>query len=231
MSFKAEPMKKGGNYYSIKEGTFRLRSSKEDPEAVRREYTNPKTNEDGVAYERVFKSLYGTITDVSFRDNTLSDGTMLRSMNVSLGKDENGIEHIVSIPSDSRYTTDFLKRLPKINLSKEVRLTPYDFENEGPRQVGISVAQQDGEGKFTEKADNQFFTKVEEKDGEKVYTNLHGFPEATEEDRSDWPFYFKKVNKFLVKYAQENIRPKLLPKITERFEEDGLDELDEQVPY
>jgi len=32
--------------------------------------------------------------------------------------------------------------------------------------------------------------------------------EATDEDKSDWPFYYKKVNKFLIKYAQVNILTK-----------------------
>lgn len=206
--FKAEPLKKKANYYSIKEASFRLSTNSQDPEAVARTYTNPKTSEEGVAYERAFKALYGLITDISFHDNQLKDGTMLRSINISLGEDENGILQIVSLPVDSRFTSDFLKRLPSIDLTKEVRLMPYDFEKDGPRQVGISVAQKNPEtDEFTVKVDNNFFTKVEEKDGKKVYTNLHGFPEPTEEDSSDWAFYFKKVNKFLVAYTRSKIIP------------------------
>lgn len=208
MTFHAEPLKETATYYSIKEASFRLRSDKEDKEAVRREYTNPKTGEDGVAYERAFKSLYGVISNVSFHENALKDGTVLRSLHIGLGEDENGIKQIISIPVDSRYATDFLKRLPKIDLTKEVRLMPYDFESEGPRQVGISICHKDEESNFAVKVDNNFFTKVEGEGTDKKYTNLHGFPEATEEDASDWAFYFKKVNKFLVSYAKENICPK-----------------------
>jgi len=207
--FKAEPLEKKAAYYSIKDSSFRLKTDKEDPEAVRREYTNPKTGEEGVAYERAFKALYGVISDVSFHENALKDGTVLRSLHIGLGEDENGVSQIISIPVDSRFATDFLKRLPGIDLAKEVRLMPYDFEKEGPRQVGISVYTKDEAENFTVKVDNNFFTKVEGEGMEKKYTNLHGFPEPTDDDASDWPFYFKKVNKFLVAYAKENILPKL----------------------
>lgn len=217
MSFHAEPAQKKAQYFTIKEGTFRLPSDKNDPDAVRRDYVNPKTKAEGTAYEKSYKSVYGTITDVSFVENTLADGTVLRSLNIHLGEDDNGISQIVSVPVDSRYTADFLKRLPVIDLTAEVKLTPYDFESDGPRQVGISVAQKDENGEFTIKINNSFFTEVKEKDGQKVYTNLHGFPEATEEDASDWPFYFKKVNKFLVSYAKQNILPK--------FHQDGLEKV------
>lgn len=221
--FKAEPLKKKANYYTIKDSSFRLPTDKEDPEAVRREYTNPKTKEEGVAYERAYKALYGTITDVSFNENTLKDGTILRSINITIGEDDMGVLQIISIPVDSRYTTDFLKRLPSIDLTKEVRLMPYDFEKDGPRQVGISIAHKNVENdEFTVKVDNNFFTKVEEKEGKKVYTNLYGFPEATEEDTSDWPFYFKKVNKFLIGYAKEHVFPKFAGK---RNPNDALDEV------
>jgi hypothetical protein len=210
MAFHADPIQKKANFYSIKESTFRLRTDKDDPEATRREYTNPKTGEEGVAYERAFKALYGVISDVSFSDNALKDGTVLRSLHIGLGDDENGIAQIISIPVDSRFATDFMKRLPNLDLSKEVRLAPYDFEpSEGPRHVGISITTKDDADNFSVKVDNNFFTKVEEIDGRKKYTNLHGYPEATEEDAEDWSFYFKKVNKFLVSYTKSNILPKL----------------------
>lgn len=208
-TFRAEPLEKKAVYFSIKDASFRLKTDKEDPEAVRREYTNPKTGEEGVAYERAYKALYGVISDVSFHENALKDGTVLRSLHIGLGEDENGVSQIVSIPVDGRFATDFLKRLPSLDLTKEVRLMPYDFEKDGPRQVGISVYTKDDADNFTVKVDNNFFTKIEGEGTEKKYTNLHGFPEPTDDDKDDWPFYFKKVNKFLVAYTKENILPKL----------------------
>lgn len=207
--FRSEPLEKKATYYAIKDVSFRLKTTKDDPEAVARPFTNPKTKTDGTAYERAYKALYGVITDVSFHENSLEDGTVLRSININLGDNEDGVAQIISIPVDSRYTTDFLKRLPKIDLNREVRLMPYDIEKDGPRNVGISVAHKNTEtDEFSEKVPADFFTKVEEKDGKKIYTNLHGFPEATEDDASDWAYYFKGVNKFLVNYAKTKILPK-----------------------
>ena len=210
MAFRTEPMKKKSNYYSIKDGNFRLTTDKEDPEAVRREYTNPKTGETGVAYEREFKSLFGVIREVTFHENTLKDGTVLRSIHIGLGEDENGVAQIISLAIDSRFTSDFLKRLPAIDLKREVRLAPYDFEpKEGPRQVGISITHSNDNEHFTEKVQNFFLKEEIKKDKKgnekKTYKTLHGFPEPTDEDKQDWPFYFKKVSKFLIKYAQENV--------------------------
>lgn len=209
MGFRAEPLKKKSNYYTIKDGSFRLPSHKDDPEVRPREYTNPKTGESGVAYEKGFKALYGVITDISFRENTLKDGTTLRSLNISLGEDEQGTEQVISLPIDSRYSSDFLKKLPAINLEQEVRLMPYDFEDQGPRQVGISVCHRNPDTDQFDVKVKDYFLEVVEKNGKKEYLNLFGFPKATEEDAHDWPFYFKKVNKFLINYATKNVLPKL----------------------
>lgn len=206
MAFRTESVEKKSRYYSIKEGTFRLPTDKEDPEAVARPYNNPKTGVSGVAYERAYKALFGKVKDVSFRENTLKDGTNLRSMNIYLGDDENGIGQVISIPVSSRFTADFLKKLPNIDLDAEVRIAPYDFEPEqGPRRVGLTITQPDSNDSFNVKVENFFLQETLEADGHKTYKNLHGFPEATDEDKKDWPFYFKKCEKFLIKYAEENI--------------------------
>lgn len=232
--FKAEPIRKKANYYSIKEGSFRLKTHRDDPEAVTRDYVNPKTKVEGTAYERAYKALYGTITDIAFSDYTLDDGTVLRSINITLGENEEGISQIISLPQDDRFTADFLKRLPLIDLTREVRLTPFDFEKDGPRRTGISVHHRNSDtDEYTEKVDNNFFTKVEEKDGKKVYTNLYGFPESTDEDASDWPFYFKKVSKFLIDYTKKNICPKFREEkpMPKSYEEEHGEVNSNDVPF
>lgn len=229
---RAEAAQKQAHYYTIKEGTFRLPTTKEDPQAVVREYTNPKTKESGVAYERSYKALYGIIEDVSFRETSLKDGTVLRSININLGEnEEDGVAMVVSMPQDSRFSSDFLKKLPNIDLTKEVRLMPYDFEpKQGPRQVGLAVHQQDAEGKFKQKVEDFFTEKIE--DGDKTrYLNKHGYPEATDKDKKDWPFYFKKVNKFLIEYTEENILSKFQKDKTQKIGmEEGNDFEDFEAP-
>ncbi len=205
MTFKAEPASKKANFYKIKDGTFRLPTTKEDPAAVARPFTNPKTKTDGVAYERSFKSLYGQIHNITFQEKILEDGTRLKSLNISLGEDEEGTGQIISLPEDSRYASDFLAKLPNIDLAKPVGLAPYDFEKDGPRQVGISLTQEIDD---TVKKITDFFVEKVQIGMETKRSYSHGYPEATDDDKSDWKFYFTKVNKFLVKYAQQNILPK-----------------------
>lgn len=218
---RAEPLKQRADYYSIREGSFRLPTTKENPSAIVREWKSPDGSREGVEYELGFKSLYGTITGIRFNENTTKDGKTLKNLNIVLDANEAGIAQIISIPLDSRYTADFLKKLPNITLKDEIRLMPYDFEKDGPRQVGMSIAHKDLDSDtYTIKVEN-FFIEMTEKDGKKVYNNLHGFPEATEEDREDWQFYFKKVSKFLVSYTKQNIIPKLTGS---SFEDTGEDE-------
>ena len=233
---RAEPLQQKGEYYSIKDGSFRLPSEQGNPKAIRREYTNPKTKESGVAYELGFGALSGLIKDIRFHENTLKDGTVLRSMNIILDENEENKLPIISLPIDSRYTSDFLKKLPNIDLEKEVRFQPYDFDpKEGARQVGISITQPDDTENFSVKIFNFFLEEGEPgEDGRKVYKNLHGFPEPTEEDKEDWKFYFAKVNKFLVKYVKENILPKFASlehdkAIDRAIPEDGIDPKD--IPF
>lgn len=228
MGFKAEPVKERSNYYTIKKGedgrtAFRLKTSSQDPQAQARPYTNPKTKEEGIAYERAFASLIGIIEDIQFTENSLADKTILRSINISLGKDEDGVAQVISLPQDSRFAADFLRKLPNIKLNEEVRFAPHDYEKDGRRKVGIYIDHRNPE---TDKFDVNvldYFTKFEEKDGTWTVTNLHGMPDATEDDKEDWPFYFKKVEKFLINYTKENI----LPKFTVQSKVDSVDALDE----
>lgn len=212
-AFQTEPVKERANFYSIKKGedgrtAFRLKTSSQDPQAVARPYTNPKTKEEGVAYERQFNALIGVIENIEFVENSLADKTILRSINISLGKDEDGVAQVISLPQDSRFAADFLRKLPNIKLDEEVRFAPHDYEKDGRRKVGIYIDHRNPEtGKFDVNV-LDFFTKFEEKDGKWTVTNLNGIPEATEDDSQDWPFYFKKVEKFLINYAKTHIIPR-----------------------
>lgn len=210
MSFKAEEAPKKANFYKIKKNgervSFVLKTEKEDPRAVPRPYTNPKTKEDGTAYELVFPALNGIISNIYLSEKLLDDGTRLKSLNIKLGEDEDGTEQIATMCEDDRFASDFLAKLPNIDLESGVRLSPFDFQPEkGGRKVGLTVQQED-EGRMTKR--KSFFVE-EVLDGTTTkYNNLHGYPEATDEDKKDWPFYYKKVNKFLIKYAEQNILPK-----------------------
>lgn len=227
---KADPVKARAIYFSIKTNDrtgqtyFCYPTSSSDPAKIERDYTNPETKVAGVAYERAFENLYGEIEAVFFTEKLLEKGRTLRSLNVKITPDDDGNERVISLPQDSRYADDLMKRLAKFDFKVPVRLSPFNFQKDGPRRVGISMFAMNPETEqFTEKIEADYFTKVEEKDGEKVYTHLHGFPEATDEDREDWEFFYKRVNKFLINYTKENI----LPKFTVQNKVDTVDALDE----
>lgn len=209
MSFKAEEANKKANFYKIKEGSFRLKTTQDDPKAVARPYTNPKTGEKGTAYERVFPALNGIISNIYFSEVILEDGTRLKSLNIKLGEDSQGAEAIATMPDDSRFATDFLAKAPNIVLTEPVRLAPFDFQPEkGGRKVGISITQEVDKNFGEPQKVQSFFVDLIHEGELTRYKNLHGYPEATDEDKSDWPFYYKKVNKFLVQFAKTNILPK-----------------------
>jgi len=97
----------------------------------------------------------------------------------------------LSFTEDSRFWFDFMKKLPNIDLSKEVKITAYDFEDkEKKRRVGISI-EQDG---------NKILSFYEKKGEDNKWTLLHGFPtgEGVDfKDKDEIKMYFIKVKKFL----------------------------------
>lgn len=178
-------------FYSVGDGTFRLTVPENHPEAVQRNW-ELKDGTKGTKFEKQVKALFGTITNIQ-----IHTGEYGKNLNIYLDKDEDGKTPVISVGVNTRYGGNLLKRLPNIKLDKEARFYPYDYvDDKDKRQIGISVAHQDADEKFTVKAKNAFY------DGEK---NLLGYPEATDEDKEDWAFYYKKADKFLVKYVEENI--------------------------
>lgn len=241
MTFTAEEANKKANFYKIKEGSFRLKTTQDDPKAVARPYTNPKTDEKGTAYERVFPALNGIISNIYFNEVILPDGTRLRSLNIRMGEDSQGAEAIATMPEDSRFATDFLSKLPSIVLTEKVRLAPFDFEKNGPRRVGISITQEVDKDYGEPQKVESYFVEKTVVGTETKYKNLHGYPEATDEDKQDWPFYYKKVNKFLVQFAKINILPKFQEDSTrstteesDQPEENGAldaDDIKDSIPF
>ena len=104
----------------------------------------------------------------------------------------------ISFKEDSRFWTDLMKKLPNIDLSKEVKIAPYDFNTkEGKRQIGTSVEQNGVKIR-------SFFDLYKE---DKTWELLHGFPSAEGinfKDKDDIKLYGIKVKKFLHQYFMEN---------------------------
>jgi hypothetical protein len=192
------------NYISILGSDATLR--KVVPEgtlgAVSRTYKD-KDEVEHTKIEKAYESVSGKITNISFVDTDY--GTLLQ---VELTDPDGfltgeGCEpEVLSMSTSQPFAVDFMKKLPNIDLSKEVVLKPFAFTPEGGKRElkGLTVTQ---EGNKIEKS----FYDAEAK------TNTMGFPNpdeklATEKNemkrKEGWKRYFKDVEIFLVDYTTEN---------------------------
>ncbi len=184
-------------YFTIHDGTFRVQVPPNHPDAVERKWET-KDGKSGIKYERHVRALFGRVMNIS-----ITEGDYGKNLNVYLDENEDGETPVISVKASDRYGEDMLKKLPNLK-DEEYRFLPYDMQddkNPERRVKGVSITGKDEADKFTVKLSN-FFYDSEKKE------NLNGFPVPTDEDKEDWEFYFKKANKFLVKYAEENILPK-----------------------
>lgn len=193
-------------YFYVIDGEFRTLVPEDHPEAQARHWET-KDGKSGTKHERAVKALFGAVEGIEIRD-----GDYGKQINIALDKNEEGKTPVMQFSVDSRYGDDILHKIPNIKSGVEYRFMPYSFKpkDSDNEKRGVSVASRDEEDNFTVKV-NDFFTKVEVVDGKNVYTQLHGFPAPTEDDKSDWPFYFKKASKFMVKYIEEQVIPQFVP--------------------
>ena len=110
------------------------KSDKDNPEAVKREYED-KDGNTKFKYEVHYKNVDGLIYSVEFKDGDFGEQCIITLVDAG--------ENIkIYIPTDSRYFTDFAKKLPNIDLTSYVEFMPYDFEGDNGKQVkGLSVKQ------------------------------------------------------------------------------------------
>lgn len=186
----------GGNYLSIIGGTLRKNVAENTPGAIRRDYEDSKGNK-GTKFELVYTSLSGVIKSVGFYEGDFGKSLSLR---LEDGQDT----YTLSVGVEQPYAEDLMKKLPAIDLSKEIEITPYDFEDDkGKRRRGVTVKQNGN------KVENHFW------DTEKKLPK-NGYPvvEDTSMDKEDWKMYFMQARKFMIKFITENIVPKF-----DKFEE------------
>ena len=165
-----------GKYLSIIQGNLREKSTQDNPDAIRRDYETP-SGEKGTKYELVYPNLTGKITGVEFKTGEYEEQIVITV--------EDDQTYIVQMISSSRYAIDFMQKLPNVNLKEEIKITPYDFEDEkGRRMTGVSLQQ--GE----EKLKSYYW------DGKK---NVNGIPEMEKAnpDKDDWKVFFIELKKFL----------------------------------
>jgi len=178
---------KDNNYLSILgDGTIRMVVPQGTEGAVIREYET-SDGKKGSKWELVYNSIEGKIVDAQF-----FEGDYGKLLQITVN---DGIEPLVlSINTTQPFGEDLMKKLPRLDISKDVKLSPYAITGDnGKTTKGISVMQNG------EKIKNFFY------DGEK---NLNGFPtpdgDVKKFMKDDWKIYFLQARKFLVKHTEEN---------------------------
>jgi len=199
-----------GTYVSIlsSDGSFRVKSNEDNIKAVRRDYETSDGTK-GTKYELVFNELDGKIIGISFRD-----GEFGRVLNIVMVDGDE--RFIISVNTASNFGTDFMKKLPNINLEEVVVLAPYSFDDKkGKKQRGISIIQNG------EKIQSAYYDKEKKEE-------INGFPKVDTKKKPEktavtkwkkfWNAYFSEVEEFLVEKTEEII--KTLPEYEEEIKED-----------
>lgn len=165
--------------------------------AVLREYET-STGEKGSKWEHVFTKLSGMITGIAFYE-----GDYGNQLQITV-KDGDDKPVVLSLSTSQNFGEDMLKKIPNIDLSKRVSLSPYALTDEktGKLKKGISVVQDDL------KVQNFFYDFHEKK-------NINGYPEPkfkldkkTGENKpfskDEWKLYFGECRVFLTDYITEH---------------------------
>lgn len=172
-----------GTYYSVlADGKFHTTVEKDTEGAVLREYET-SDGKKGSKYELVAQAVTGKITNVA-----IYDGDFGKSVQVTLGDNE----LILALSTASNFGEDFMKKLPNIDVTKDVKFSPYSFEDEkGKKRRGITIYQ-DG---------NKIADYYHEKKGEKI-VETNNYPKVPKEskdwDKDQWKLYFATARIFLV---------------------------------
>ncbi len=207
----------GGKYLNITAGRIRQTVDKDTEGAKMREWET-KDGKKGVKYELVFSKIEGVIDNIEFQDGDFGE-----QIKVTMICDRE--KYVLAMPSDSRYASDFMKRLPGVDFGREVTLTPYDVEDKGKKNTGVKIEQQGN-------VIRNFFWDYENKKA------INGMPVMEEKnpDTDDWKSYFIQVKKFLKRVVNEKIVPKLReidfsPKVVEKTVEKKHDDESSDLPF
>jgi len=178
-------------YFQVYAGAFRTKVREDYPGAIKRENKN-----NVVVYEREVPGLSGMVENVEIEDSEFG-----KQIKITLDENAEGKNPVLSFGVESKNGRDVLRKLPGVDFSKEVEISPYRFTPEDKEISGISIMQ--GETKI----ENFFFDKEK-----KEY--LHNFPvidwdTATE---SQQKIYKIQRDEFLVNYLQENVCPQFADK-------------------
>lgn len=170
-------------YLYIIGGDICINSTQDTPGARRRDYET-SAGIKGTKWELVYRSWEGIVRSLDFKDTDYGE-------QISIEFDD----AILNMNTDSRYFSDFAKKLPSINIDEPIEIAPYDFETkeDKKRLIGLNIIQN---GK---KAENYYLDVTNGK-------AIHGFPVPIGNTKTyksdDWKVFFISVKKFLVSEIQ-----------------------------
>lgn len=170
-------------YLSVIQGVLKQKVDETTPGAEKRTYETPRGDK-GVKFELSFKSWGGFL--VALR---IKEGEYGQSLEVEF------TDAILSLNTEDRYFSDFVKKIMSADLSKEISVSPYDFEVNGERKRGLNIYQgRDSENKKI-KLKNFYWDDVDKK-------SCNGMPQPKGDTKQfkkdDWKVYFITVRQFLI---------------------------------
>ena len=197
-----------GNYITILGGKFCQRVKEGTPDALTRVNKLGKT-----VHEKFYTSFTGHLIDIQVRD-----GSYGKSWNFSF-KDKEDI-YILQLSYSNSFSTAFLKMLPNVDLSKEMKVSPSVKEVDGKNKSSLFI-NQDGE------AIKHAYTMADPK-------GMPDMEQLTIKGEKVWDD--TKRIAFLYDMVQKDIIPKLggtpQDKVNEVHETDKGDEIDpEDIPF
>lgn len=192
------------DFLSLSRGKWIEKATEDTPGATKREKMREGKGTGEYYYCIEFTDVTGTITDIRWKTIEMGDGKKVDRLfiDVTDGPDDH---MILTMDMGGSEVANLLGRLGNVDLSKPVRMMPYDMTKDGKRHRGVAVWQ-DGE-----KVMSSFFQEYNEKT--KKWTNHHGFPKPTFDtanaDTDDWKGYFLTVKKFMKTAVDGIFRPKV----------------------
>lgn len=189
MTTKIEYSKPAGTYYSVlSDGKFHTTVPEGTEGSVKREYET-SDGKKGVKTELVAQAISGLITNIALYESDYG-----KNIQISFGT-----EVIVSLSTNSNFGEDFMKKLPNIDITKEVKLAPYSFEDEESKKLkrGITIYQDN------KKIADFYHVKKEDK-----WVEANGYPKLPAKAKSwtkeEWKIYFLQARVFLIEEVAKN---------------------------
>lgn len=165
----------GKPYLKIVGGNIAQKVDKDTEGAKKREWKSPDGKTSGISYELNFMNWSGLIQLIVFKNTDFGDVCEIHFNDA-----------ILTLPIDSRYFSEFAKKLPNLDLAKSVTLHPYNIEDgvreDGKKKYNTGISIQQNGVKIP-----SYFYDVEKKE------SINGFPavnDAEKENKGYWKNYF-----------------------------------------